>query len=98
MFDFVCNPPDDGDQAFAAALAKYHDHVVVGANIDTGSNQIVDAPNGILIPPPPMDDPRVGLVHYWPDPVDGKVRGCVPTSPGDNSPGKASFGRRSSIV
>ncbi len=77
MFDFVFNPPNDGDPAFAAALAKYHDRVVVGANIDTGKNNQIVCPNGTLIPPPPTADPRVGLVNYWSDSVDGKVRAAA---------------------
>jgi adenylate cyclase len=85
MFDLVFSPPNDGDPAFAAALAKYHDRVVVGANIDLSTdnqtnmelskrrNQIV-SPNTTLIPPPQTADPRVGYVNFWPDPIDGKVR------------------------
>src|SRR5262245_42001029 len=74
MFDLVFSPPNDGDPAFAAALAKYHDRVVLGANIDvSNANQIV-SPNTTLIPPPPTSDPRVGYVNFWPDPIDGKVR------------------------
>jgi hypothetical protein len=34
-------------------------------------------PNGTLIPPPPTADPRVGLVNYWPDPIDGKLRAAI---------------------
>ena len=30
-----------------------------------------------MIPPPAWADPRVGLVNYWPDPNDGKVRAAL---------------------
>ncbi len=76
LFDFVFSPPNDGDPAFAAALAKYHDRVVVGANVDMGTRQII-GPNEALIPPPATADPRVGLVNYWPDPNDGKMRAAI---------------------
>ena len=79
MFDLVFNPPNEGDAAFAAALAKYHDRVVVGANIDISKTQIV-CPNTTLIPPPPTADARVGYVNFWPDPVDYKVRAAAFTA------------------
>jgi adenylate cyclase len=75
MFDFVCNPPNDGDPAFREALDRYRDRVVVGANIDeSGTHQIV-VPNTSIIPPPPLQDDRVGFVNFWSDSVDGIVRG-----------------------
>jgi adenylate cyclase len=77
LFDMIFSPPDDGDPAFATALAKYRDRVVVGANVDTSNNQQIVWPNESLIPPPPAADPRVGLVNYWPDPNDGKVRAAL---------------------
>ena len=74
MFDFVFNPPNEGDPAFREALEKYRDRVVLGANIDiANANQII-APNEQLIPPPAMADGRVGYVNFWPDPIDGRVR------------------------
>jgi adenylate cyclase len=83
MFDFVFNPPNEGDGAFHDALEKYHDRVVLGANVassaaraDVGvppSDQIV-TPNEKLIAPPAIADNRVGYVNFWPDPTDGKVR------------------------
>ncbi len=80
MFDLVFSPPNDGDPAFAAALAKYHDRVVLGANIDTAKLQIV-TPNTTLIPPPQTSDPRVGYVNFWPDIfVDNKVRAAAFTT------------------
>ncbi len=90
MFDFIFSPPNEGDPAFAAALAKYHDRVVIGANVDTGNNQQVVWPNATLIPDP-ANDPRVGLVNYWPDPNDGKVRSAVFTISERQLAGLASF-------
>ena len=91
MFDLLFNPPNDGDPAFAVALAKYHDRVVVGANIDTASTQIV-CPNSTLIPPPPTADPRVGYVNFWPDYfVDNKVRAAAFTTSERQLAGQAPF-------
>ncbi len=74
MFDLVFSPPNEGDAAFHAALDKYRDRVVLGANIDTvAMNQII-TPNETLIPPPAMADSRVGYVNFWPDPIDGEIR------------------------
>jgi adenylate cyclase len=80
IFDLVFSSPNDGDAALHAALDRYRDKVVIGANIDFsavrdqgGSAQIVP-PNGSLIPPPQMQDDRVGYVVFFADPVDGKIR------------------------
>ena len=75
IFDMMFNPPNDGDAAFHAALDRYHDKVVLGANFDM-ENGIVQAttPNSTLIPPPQLLDDRVGFVNFWPDVIDGKVR------------------------
>jgi adenylate cyclase len=79
VFDLLFNPPNDGDQAFHAALERYHDKVVLGANFD-----MQDAvkpqevtPNNTLIPPPQLLDDRVGFVNFWEDPIDGKVRAAA---------------------
>jgi adenylate cyclase len=81
LFDLVFNPPDDGDPVLYDALDRYRDRVVVGANIDERvdngnreSRQIV-VPNGIIIPPPALQDDRVGFVNFWPDSLDRIVRG-----------------------
>src|SRR5206468_4044549 len=34
VFDLIFSPPNDGDPAFHAALDRYHDKVVLGANFD----------------------------------------------------------------
>ncbi len=72
IFDVLFNPPNPGDPAFAAALEKYRDQVVIGANFDTAAGTLV-VPNDTLIPPPAVEDRRVGLVNFWPN-GDGKVR------------------------
>ena len=74
MFDFVSNPPDEGDSVFHEALEKYRERVVLGANIATGNTNQIVTPNEQLIPPPAMADDRVGYVNFWSDPIDGKVR------------------------
>jgi adenylate cyclase len=76
IFDFLTNPPNNGDPAFHAALDRHRDKVVLGANFefpDENKRQDI-TPNEALIPPPQLLDDRVGFVNFWPDPIDGKVR------------------------
>jgi adenylate cyclase len=74
IFDILFNPPNDGDAAFHVALDRYRDKVVVGANFDMQNAAQVITPNNTLIPPPQLQDDRVGFVNFWADPIDGKVR------------------------
>jgi adenylate cyclase len=79
MFDMVFDKPNAGDPAFHTALDRYRDKVVLGANFDLsqageGRGTISVPPNGSLIPPPQMDDDRVGYVIFFPDAFDAKVR------------------------
>jgi len=76
MFDIIFSPPNDGDPAFHAALDRYHDKVVLGANFDMQNVAQPQAvtPNDILVPPPQLLDDRVGFVNFWADPIDGKIR------------------------
>src|SRR5437667_1207827 len=79
MFDIIFSPPNDGDPAFHAALDRYHNKVVVGANFDMqNADQPQEVtPNNTLIPPPQLLDDRVGFVNFWGDPIDGKVRAAT---------------------
>jgi adenylate cyclase len=77
VFDLLFNPPNDGDPAFHAALDRYRDKVVVGANFDTENATQVITPNDSLIPPPQLLDDRVGYVNFWPDTIDGKTRAAI---------------------
>jgi adenylate cyclase len=101
MFDLVCNPPNDGDLAFHAALDRYRDKVVLGANFDfseasQGGGGFAQAvvPDSILIPPPQIQDDRVGYVTFFADRLDQKIRaarytvtdmqlGQMPPQPGE---------------
>src|SRR5438094_3327680 len=79
IFDMIFSPPNDGDPSFHAALDRYHDKVVLGANFDLqniGKPQGV-TPNAVLIAPPQLLDDRVGFVNFWADPMDGKVRAAA---------------------
>lgn len=76
IFDIVFSPTNDGDPAFRAALDRYRERVVLGADFEFGKNRQAVLPNEDLIPPPQLKDPRVGYVIYFPDPIDGKVRGA----------------------
>ena len=74
MFDMIFSPPNDGDPAFHAALDRYRDKVVLGANFDMANAAQTVTPNNTLIPPPQLQDNRVGFVNFWADPIDGKIR------------------------
>jgi len=76
VFDLITNPPDGGDPAFHAALDRYRDKVVLGANFDMENYPSVQAvtPNNAVIPPPQLLDDRVGFVNFWSDLIDGKAR------------------------
>src|SRR6267143_504566 len=74
VFDLLFNPPNDGDPVFHAALDRYHDKVVVGANFDIENGAQAVTPNDALIPPPQLLDNRVGFVNFFPDSIDGKTR------------------------
>jgi adenylate cyclase len=79
IFDLLTNPPNNGDPAFHAALDRYRDKVVMGANFDIDAENRVQAitPNDALIPPPQLLDDRVGFVNFWPDTIDGTTRAAI---------------------
>jgi CHASE2 domain. len=77
MFDMIFSPPNDGDSAFHAALDRYHDKVVLGSNFDLANAAQAVTPNNTLIPPPQLQDDRVGFVNFWADPIDGKIRAAT---------------------
>lgn len=72
MFDMIFGKPFEGDEAFRAAIDRYHDKVVLGANYDQNS-QVFIWPNQSLIHDAEHDD-RVGYVVYFPDTLDGTIR------------------------
>jgi adenylate cyclase len=80
MFDIVFDKPKEGDEIFRAALDRYRDKVVIGANFDMSQvrqqgGMIVNVPPvESLIPPPQMQDDRVGCVIIFPDPLDNRIR------------------------
>ena len=74
IFDLLFDPPNEGDQIFRAALDRYRDRVVIGANFDLENGNELVSPNADLIPPPAQYDDRVGYVNYWDDKQDGKLR------------------------
>jgi len=73
MFDMMFGKPADGDEAFRAALERYQDKVVIGANFDFVGNMTTIWPTTELVPAPAADD-RVGYVVFFPDSLDGKIR------------------------
>jgi adenylate cyclase len=74
VFDEVLPKPGLGDDAFAAALDRYRDRVVIGSEIVESANRVrtISQPSSTLIADP-AHDPRVGYVSYQPD-LDGVVR------------------------
>ncbi|MBO0695863.1 MAG: CHASE2 domain-containing protein, partial [Verrucomicrobia bacterium] len=74
IFDMMFDQQREGDSAFQAALDRYRDKVVVGANFDMANAAQAVTPNDALIPPPQLMDDRVGFVNFWADPIDGKIR------------------------
>ncbi|PYK30677.1 MAG: hypothetical protein DME58_08945 [Verrucomicrobia bacterium] len=64
MFDLLFNPPNEGDPTFHAALDRYRDKVAVSANFDFQNGAQAIAPNDTLIPPPQLQDSRVGFVNF----------------------------------
>ncbi|MEP6603545.1 MAG: adenylate/guanylate cyclase domain-containing protein [Spartobacteria bacterium] len=79
IFDVTFESDREGDAEFGAALERYRDKVVLGANIEfananAGTGAKTVGPNATLIPPPPLMDDRVGYVVFFPDPADGKIR------------------------
>ena len=74
VFDLVFSPPNDGDVIFKAALERYRDRVVIGANFDESRGSQIVVPNATLIPPSQAFDDRVGYVNFWPTGTDRRVR------------------------
>ena len=80
VFDLIFSPHNEGDTAFREALDRYRDKVVLGANFDLSEQPGVGldvkntGPNADLIPPPQMEDSRVGYVNFFPDTLDNKIR------------------------
>src|SRR5213075_2192568 len=56
MFDMIFSPPNDGDPTFHAALDRYRDKVVLGANFDmqNAAKPQEVTPNNALSPPPQL--------------------------------------------
>jgi adenylate cyclase len=84
IFDLIFSPNNKGDAAFHDALQRYRDKVVVGSDFEvsmqpSGLDVQTTLPNEKLIPPPQIEDPRVGYVNFFPDPLDNKVRSAVYT-------------------
>jgi adenylate cyclase len=58
IFNLLFSTPNEGNQIFRAALDRYRDRVVVGADFDLENGNEFAAPNTDLIPPPAQyDDP-----------------------------------------
>jgi adenylate cyclase len=79
-FDMIFNSPGEGDAEFRRALEQYRDRVVVGMNFDTAEAMQAVPPSDTLIPPPQMQDERVGYVVFFNDPLDQKVRSIFYTT------------------
>jgi adenylate cyclase len=80
MFDMTFDQQNEGDPIFREAIDRYRDRVVLGANFDAEHGMKFITPNTGLIPPPQIQDDRVGYVIYFSDPLDGKVRSIFYTT------------------
>ncbi|HME89436.1 MAG TPA: adenylate/guanylate cyclase domain-containing protein [Chthoniobacterales bacterium] len=80
MFDLIFSSQNEGDPAFRAALDRYRDKVVLGANVEfsklgeQGEGPKIVPPSASLIDEPRMLDGRVGYVVFFPDALDEKIR------------------------
>src|SRR5262249_32775539 len=80
MFDLIFSSQNEGDPAFRAALDRYRDKVVIGANVEfsklgeQGEGPKIVPPSASLIDEPRMLDGRVGYVVFFPDALDEKIR------------------------
>ena len=74
LFDVIFSAQNDGDPAFHDALDKYRDRVVIGANFDAANAMQLVVPSARLIPPPQIEDSRVGYIVFFPDALDHKIR------------------------
>ena len=84
-FDIMFPSEREEDPPFRAALERFREKVVIGANLESRDQgalegeerlrQTLVAPSSSLIPPPErgMDD-RVGYVNFWADNEDNVVR------------------------
>lgn len=85
LVDLILDAPRPGDEALRAVLDEYPDRIVIGANFA----QEAFAPDhpDILVPSfrfpadtlidDPAEDPRVGLVNFWTDPLDQAARTAI---------------------
>ncbi len=78
IFDMIFPNPRDGDEAFRAALDKYHDRVVIGVNLkehsedaDAEQSTLTNKPSLILpteqLEPPKGRESWLGYVNVHPD-------------------------------
>ena len=74
LFDLSFDHPNPGDPQFRAALDRYRGKVVIGSNFDVANAMQAIVPNPDLIPPPQMEDQRVGFVNFFPNYLDQETR------------------------
>lgn len=82
VFDMAFDTEREGDDAFAAALERHRDRVVIGAKIETGASSATENTNIIFVPPRKelipdgFVDDRVGFAMILPDP-DQRIRHII---------------------
>src|SRR5437763_9000890 len=72
--EMIFSPPKYAYPTFHTALDRNYEKVVLGANFDMANAAKAVTPNNTLIPPPQLQDDRVGFVNFWADQIDGKIR------------------------
>ena len=76
--DLLFPGPSDNDTAWAAAIDRYRDKIVLGTNfgedlkmmVGTSSSENLTIPSATLLPDQDPFDTRLGYVNYWPDSDD----------------------------
>jgi adenylate cyclase len=80
MFDITFSSPNESDPIFREVLERNRDKVVIAANFDLTDTrdkgrQVRNVPpSETLIPPPQMEDDRVGYIVFFPEVSDDKIR------------------------
>lgn len=80
MFDITFSSTNESDPILREVLDRNRDKVVIAANFDLSNVRDKGGaaknipPNESLVPPPQMEDDRVGYVVFFPDIADDKIR------------------------
>ena len=74
MFDVMFNPAERWRSRISCRARSLSRQSSRRRQFRYGKRAQAVTPNDALIPPPQLQDDRVGFVNFWADPIDGKVR------------------------